>query len=44
MNIAVGLCVGHDMLFNKYSEAPVTTIIVKDRVNSHNPIKALENL
>lgn len=44
MNIAVGLCVGHDMLFNKYSEAPVTTLIVKDRINSHNPIEALKNL
>lgn len=40
-NIAVGLCVGHDMLFNKYSQAPVTTLVVKDRVNSHNPLKAL---
>ena len=37
MNIIVGLCVGHDMLFNKYSDAPVTTFIVKDRVTGHNP-------
>ncbi|GLI56652.1 hypothetical protein PM10SUCC1_21660 [Propionigenium maris DSM 9537] len=44
INIAVGLCVGHDMLFSKYSEAPVTTLIVKDRINSHNPIEALKNL
>ena len=42
LNIAVGLCVGHDMLFNKYSEAPVTTLVVKDRVNSHNPLEALK--
>jgi uncharacterized metal-binding protein len=37
MNMIVGLCVGHDMLFSKYSNAPVTTFIVKDRVTGHNP-------
>lgn len=36
-NVLVGLCVGHDMLFTKYSEAPVTTLIVKDRLAGHNP-------
>lgn len=41
MNIIVGLCVGHDMLFNKYSQAPVTTLVCKDRVTGHNPCAAL---
>lgn len=41
MNLIVGLCVGHDMLFNKHSKAPVSTIIVKDRVTGHNPIAVL---
>ncbi|GFO54057.1 hypothetical protein GMSM_10640 [Geomonas sp. Red276] len=41
MNIILGLCVGHDMLFNKYSKAPVTTLVVKDRVTGHNPIAVL---
>lgn len=41
MNIIVGLCVGHDMLFNKHSAAPVTTLIVKDRVTGHNPVAVL---
>ncbi len=41
LNIAVGLCVGHDSLFYKYSEAPVTTLITKDRVLAHNPAGAL---
>jgi uncharacterized metal-binding protein len=41
MNIIVGLCVGHDMLFNKHSTAPVTTLVVKDRVTGHNPIAVL---
>ncbi len=41
MNIIVGLCVGHDMLFSKYSEAPTTTLVVKDRVTGHNPAAVL---
>lgn len=41
MNIIVGLCVGHDMLFNKHSQAPVTTLVVKDRVTGHNPVAVL---
>ncbi len=40
-NIAVGLCVGHDSLFYKYSQAFVTTLIAKDRVLAHNPIGAV---
>jgi uncharacterized metal-binding protein len=41
--ITMGLCMGHDILFNKYIEADTTTFIAKDRVNNHNPIKELEN-
>jgi len=41
LNIVVGLCVGHDSLFYKYSKAPTTTLIVKDRVLGHNPVAAL---
>ena len=41
MNLIVGLCVGHDMLFTKHSEAPVTTLVVKDRVTGHNPVSVL---
>jgi uncharacterized metal-binding protein len=41
LNIIVGLCLGHDILFTKYSKAPVTTLIVKDRVLAHNPAGAL---
>ena len=40
-NIILGLCVGHDSLFIKYSEAPTTVLAVKDRVLGHNPIQAL---
>ncbi|MCX7771620.1 MAG: DUF1847 domain-containing protein [Clostridia bacterium] len=41
LNVIVGLCVGHDSLFIKYSKAPVTTLITKDRVLGHNPAAAL---
>ncbi|MFZ5650049.1 MAG: DUF1847 domain-containing protein [Bacillota bacterium] len=41
LNIVLGLCVGHDVLFNKYSAAPVTTLAVKDRVLGHNPLAAI---
>ncbi|WP_035106481.1 DUF1847 domain-containing protein [Desulfovirgula thermocuniculi] len=40
-NILLGLCVGHDSLFIKYSAAPVTVLAVKDRVLAHNPLGAI---
>lgn len=41
LNVVCGLCVGHDAIFNMTSHAPVTTLIVKDRVLAHNPIGAI---
>lgn len=41
LNVIVGLCVGHDSLFIKHSEALVTCLIAKDRVLAHNPAGAL---
>lgn len=41
LNIAMGLCVGHDSLFYKYSEAYVTTLVAKDRLLCHNPVAPL---
>ena len=41
LNVVVGLCVGHDSLFYKYSDALVTTAVTKDRVLGHNPAAAL---
>jgi len=40
-NIVLGLCVGHDSLFFKHSQAPVTVLVAKDRVLGHNPVAAL---
>ncbi|PIP42880.1 MAG: metal-binding protein [Deltaproteobacteria bacterium CG_4_10_14_3_um_filter_60_8] len=38
LNIQMGLCLGHDILFQKYSEAPVTVLVVKDRAMANNPM------
>ncbi|MCF7876683.1 DUF1847 domain-containing protein [Candidatus Bipolaricaulota bacterium] len=43
INVIVGLCVGHDMIFTKESQAPVTTLIVKDRYTGHNPATSIYN-
>jgi uncharacterized metal-binding protein len=41
LNVLCGLCVGHDAIFTKVSNAPVTTLIAKDRVLAHNPAGAI---
>ena len=41
LNVICGLCVGHDAIFSMISRAPVTTLIVKDRVLAHNPAGAI---
>jgi len=41
LNIIIGLCIGHDLLFTQHSKAPVTTLAVKDRVLAHNPLGAI---
>lgn len=40
-NLIMCLCVGHDTLFMKYSDAPMTVFATKDRVLGHNPMAAL---
>ena len=41
LNIVMGLCVGHDSMFYKYSKQMVTTLVAKDRVLAHNPCGAI---
>ena len=41
--ITMGLCLGHDIIFQKQINSDTTTLIVKDRVHSNNPIKAIRN-
>jgi uncharacterized metal-binding protein/predicted Fe-Mo cluster-binding NifX family protein len=41
LNIIVGLCVGADCVFSELSQAPVTTLFVKDKSLANNPIGAI---
>ena len=41
LNINLGLCLGHGLIFQKHSTAPVTTLVVKDAATEH---KSIENL
>jgi len=40
-NIVLGLCVGHDSMFFKNSDAFCTVLAAKDRVLAHNPLGAV---
>lgn len=44
LNIVLGLCVGHDSIFFKESDAPCTVFAVKDRLLGHNPLAAIYTL
>lgn len=41
LNIMVGLCVGHDILFLRHIKGETTPLVVKDRSLGHNPVAAL---
>ena len=42
LNYIIGLCMGHDILFTRYSRAPqLSTLIVKDRLMGNNPAAAI---
>jgi uncharacterized metal-binding protein len=41
LNIIVGLCMGADCVFTEASDAPVSTLFVKDKSLANNPIGAL---
>ena len=41
LNVIMGLCMGHDILFLKHSKAPTTTLVVKDRILCHNTVVAI---
>ena len=40
LNIAVGLSMGCDVIFARLSQAPVTTLFVKDKLLANNPVSA----
>jgi len=39
----VGLCVGHDLVLQEECDAPVTTLVVKDRALDHHSVVALRS-
>lgn len=39
--VMIGLCMGHDILFQREMKADCTTLVVKDRVFNHAPLDAL---
>ena len=41
LNILMGICIGHDALFCKYSNAPAVTLVAKDFLTVHNPCSVL---
>lgn len=41
LNVIMGLCMGHDIVFTEHARGPVTTLVVKDRVLAHNVVAAL---
>ena len=41
LNISMGLCVGHDMIFSKQSNGLVTNLFDKDFTNNNNPERAV---
>lgn len=41
LNISMGLCIGHDMIFSKKSDALVTNLFDKDFTNNNNPAQAI---
>jgi uncharacterized metal-binding protein len=39
----IGLCVGHDLILQEECDAPVTTLVVKDRALDHHTVTALRS-
>ena len=44
LNISMGLCVGHDMIFSKASEGLVTNLFDKDFTNNNSPEVAINEI
>ena len=40
-NVLIGLCIGTDCIFTQLSNAPVSTLFVKDKSLANNPIGAV---
>lgn len=39
--VMIGLCLGHDILFQREVKVDCTTLVVKDRVHNHEPLREI---
>lgn len=44
LTLIMGICLGHDILLQRNLEKDFTTLVVKDRVFNHNPLKSIEKI
>ncbi len=44
INVTLGLCMGHDILFGKYSDVYVTNLVTKEWISEDAPLKTLEKV
>lgn len=42
LNVTLGLCMGHDLIFGKYSEAYVTNLVVKEKISDDAPSQTIK--
>ena len=42
LNVVMGLCLGHDMVFYKKSQAWTTTLLIKDRKPEHHTLQRFD--
>ena len=44
VNVTLGLCMGHEMIFNKYAEGYVTNLYVKEKISNERPRETVEKM
>lgn len=44
LNLMMGLCIGHDIIFSEMSNAPVTTLFIKEHKSGHTPYSTLKKM
>lgn len=42
--VTLGLCMGHEMIFNKYAEGYVTNLYVKEKISRERPRETVERM
>jgi uncharacterized metal-binding protein len=44
VNVTLGLCMGHEMIFNRYSQAYTTNLVVKEKISGERSLDTLHNI